>query len=300
MKRRFIGSPDNQQVGQDLVRVATFNANGIRAAVRRGFGDWLATRGCDLVAVQEMRCGTGDLPDLPGYHLAYDPGSRPGRNGVAVYSRMPPGATRLMDRRAFADEGRYLEVDYDLGGGRLLTVVSVYVPKGGWASTVGPDAAGEARRLAHKQRFCASLTHRLATARRTAQAAGRELLVMGDLNIAHTPQDLARASANRRQVGFLPWEREWLGAQLSPRRLVDVVRRVHPDAQGPYSWWRWGAVGRPGPFEGDVGWRIDYHLATPGLARRAVAASTDKGEHAAYRMSDHAPVVVDYDWPAGT
>ena len=267
-----------------MIRVATFNANGIRAAVRRGFGEWLATRDCDIVAIQELRCSVADLPELPGYHLAYEQGSLPGRNGVAILSKVEPLDVRPgIGRRAFDHEGRYLEVDLDLDGWRL-TVGSLYVPKGG--RTGDPDPAP----YAHKVRFMRALRPYLVEARRRAVAQGRELLVMGDVNIAHTRLDLRNATANNRQVGFLPSEREWFGSLLGPRSLVDVVRRVHPDVQGPYTWWRWG----PGPFDEDVGWRIDYQLATPGLARAAATAVTDRESTYAARMSDHAPVVVDY------
>lgn len=268
-----------------MIRIATLNANGIRAAVRRGFGEWLAARDCDVVAIQELRCPVAELPEIPGYHLAYDPGTLAGRNGVAVLSKVPPLDVRVgIGRRAFDHEGRYLEVDLDLDGWRL-TVASLYVPKGGRADE--PDQ----RRYEHKLRFVRALRPHLTEARRRAQAVGREYLVMGDINVAHTRQDLRNATANNRQIGFLPEEREWLGSLLSRRTLVDVVRAVHPQAQGPYSWWRWG----PGPFDKDVGWRIDYHLATPALARAALTAVTDKEPDYASRMSDHAPVVVEYE-----
>jgi exodeoxyribonuclease-3 len=130
----------------------------------------------------------------------------------------------------------------------------------------------------------------LGEARRRAIADGREYLVMGDMNVAHTRLDLRNATANNRQIGFLPSERAWFGSLLGPRTLVDVVRQVRPGEQGPYSWWRWG----PGPFDHDVGWRIDYQLATPGLARTALIAGTDRATTYGARMSDHAPVVVDY------
>lgn len=267
-----------------MIRIATFNANGIRAAMRRGFGDWLLERSCDVVAIQEMRCAVADVPEIPGYHLTYEPGSLPGRNGVAVLSRMQPLAVRTgIGRSAFDHEGRYLEVDLDLDGWRL-TVASLYVPKGG--RTGDPDPVP----YAHKLRFMRALRPYLVETRRRAIASGREYLVMGDVNIAHTRLDLRNATANNRAVGFLPSEREWLGSLLGPRTLIDVMRRVHPGVQGPYSWWRWG----PGPFDNDVGWRIDYHLATPGLARAATTAVTDRERDYASRMSDHAPVVVEY------
>jgi exodeoxyribonuclease-3 len=267
-----------------VIRLATFNANGIRAAMRRGFGEWLAARDCDVVAIQEMRCGSDDVPEIPGYHITYEPGSLPGRNGVAVLLRMQPLAVRTgIDRRVFHHEGRYLEVELDLDGWRL-TIGSLYVPKGG--RTGDPDPGP----YAHKLRFMNAVRPYLGEARRRAIADGREYLVMGDMNVAHTRLDLRNATANNRQVGFLPSERAWFGSLLGPRTLVDVVRGVLPNEQGPYSWWRWG----PGPFESDVGWRIDYQLATPGLAGAALIAGTDKATGYDARMSDHAPVVVEY------
>lgn len=270
-----------------MIRVATFNANGIRAAMRRGFGEWLVARGCDIVAVQEMRCARADLPVIDGYHVTYEPGVLPGRNGVAILSRVPPLAVRTgLGRRAFEDEGRYVEVDLDVEGWRL-TVASLYVPKGGRTADDDP------RPYAHKVRFMRALRPFLVETRRRAVAQGREYLVMGDINVAHTRLDLRNATANGRQVGFLPSEREWFTSLLGPRTLVDVVRHVRPGEQGPYSWWRWG----PGPFDNDVGWRIDYHLATPALARAALRAGTDRDADYPSRMSDHAPVVVDYASP---
>ena len=113
---------------------------------------------------------------------------------------------------------------------------------------------------------------------------------MGDLNIAHTRQDLRNWRSNQANVGFLPEERAWFDSILGPRTLVDVVRRLHPDAEGPYSWWSW--MGNA--FTNDTGWRIDYHLATPALARAARTGGTDRPLSYEARLSDHAPVVVDY------
>ena len=113
---------------------------------------------------------------------------------------------------------------------------------------------------------------------------------MGDFNIAHTRLDLRNWRTSRNAVGFLPEERDWFASILGPRTLVDVVRGLYPDTDGPYSWWSW--MGNA--FNNDVGWRIDYHLATPALARAAIAAGTDRADSYEARMSDHAPVVVDY------
>lgn len=267
----------------DQLRIASANVNGIRAAMRRGFGDWLDDRRPDVVALQEVRCPVADLPELPtGWHLTLDPGTIPGRNGVAVLSRERPAAARTgIGHHAWADEGRYLEVD--LPG---LTVASLYLPKGA-RPLDGPEDEAKFRR---KLRFMASLARQLTESRRAAIKAGREFLVMGDFNVAHTEQDLKNWRTNRTNPGFLPAEREWFASILSPRTLVDVVRGLHPDGSGPYSWWSW----RGQSFANDTGWRIDYHLASPGLAARAIAGGTDREPSYEARMSDHSPVVVDY------
>lgn len=308
-----------------MLRIATFNVNGIRAAQRRGFEAWLARRGCDVVALQELRCPVAMLPQgvFGDYHLTYDAGSRPGRNGVAVLTRDRPAAVRswgsaLLTRapgdvhvelaehgqhgrlarelHAFAAEGRYLEVDL---ADAPLTIASLYLPKGGLPAHL--QVAGRMReapdggaKYTRKMRFLAGFGRHLTAVRRAAAAQGRQFLLMGDLNIAHTPYDVANWRRQQKAEGFLPEERGWLDAVIGPRRLVDVVRRVHGETQGPYSWWSW----MPNAFDRDTGWRIDYHLATPGLAKTAVTAHVDREASRAERMSDHAPVVVDYVFPS--
>lgn len=287
------------------LRVATANINGIRAAHRRGFGDWLATRDCDVITLQEVRCPVEALPDgaFGDYHAAYDAGQIAGRNGVAVLTRTPPAGVRTwavpdperpLQRklRPHAAEGRYVEVDL---ADVPVTVASLYLPKGGLPAHLqdpkrmreSPDGGA---RYERKMAFLDGFARHLTASRRAAVAAGREFLLTGDLNIAHSRQDVANWRRSNQVEGFLPEEREWLAAQLSPRTLVDVVRRLHPDADGPYSWWSW--LGQA--YDRDAGWRIDYHLATPALARAARTAVVDR-EHRGVRLSDHAPVVVDYD-----
>ena len=328
-----------------MLRIATANINGIRASHRRGFGEWLAERDCDVIALQEVRAQAAKISGdaFGNYHVALDTGTLPGRNGVAVLTRRPPAAVRTWRGAAllgapgsagpdgtsvpqgpdgaasahenrpaltpipapdrvplprglgrFSGEGRYLEVDL---ADAPLTIACLYLPKGGLpAHLQRPERMREApdggARYARKMGFMAAFSRYLTRTRRAAAANGREFLLMGDLNIAHTEQDLANWRRNRSNDGFLPEEREWLGDQLSPRTLVDVVRRLHPDQDGPYSWWSW--LGQS--FAKDAGWRIDYHLATPRLARSAARAEVDR-DFRGVRLSDHSPVVVDYDWP---
>ncbi|GGK55906.1 exodeoxyribonuclease III [Ornithinimicrobium pekingense] len=305
-----------------MLRIATLNINGVRASHRRGFGDWLDTRGCDVVTLQEVRAPIDALPPqaFGDYHVVYEPGQIPGRNGVAVLTRRRPVAVRTWDAEVlmrapgeehlhtepapdevplarglgrYASEGRYVEVDL---AEAPVTVANLYLPKGGLPahlqvpSRMGRDKPDGGARYERKMHFLTAFARHLSRTRRAAAARGRHFLLTGDLNVAHTRLDVASWRRSQTSEGFLPEERAWIAAQLSPRTLVDVVRALHPDVEGPYSWWSWlGST-----FERDAGWRIDYQLATPGLARTAVRAEVDR-DHRGVRLSDHAPVVVDYD-----
>lgn len=279
------------------VRLATLNVNGIRASVLRGFRDWWDRSRPDVLALQETRCTEDLVPPIAvpeGHHWSHHPGQVRGRNGVALLTRTPPTAVRYgFGSREFDHEGRWIEADLDLGPDptgtpRLLTAASLYLPKGG---TPYEDAASLAK-YERKLRFCRSLARHLTKARRIAADQGREFLVMGDWNVAPDERDVASARTKRRSEGFLPAEREWIASIMGPRRLVDVVRLLHGDAQGPYSWWSW----RGRSWTNDAGWRIDHQLATGGLARRAVGGGTDRETSYEARLSDHSPVVVDYEW----
>ena len=185
----------------------------------------------------------------------------------------------------FADEGRYIEVDL---ADTPLTVACLYLPKG-----ATPDPANE-KTIAKQDRKMAFLTgfrDHLVRRRQECTTQGRHFLVMGDFNIAHENADLKNWKANQRNEGFLPEERQWFDTILSPDTLIDVVRAQHPDTNGPYSWWSW----RGKAFVHDAGWRIDYHLASPELASKAITAEIDRDPSYSERTSDHAAVVVDYD-----
>jgi exodeoxyribonuclease-3 len=257
--------------------ITTVNVNGIRAAARKGFTEWLAITTADVVCLQECRALPAEWPALPdGWSLAYAPSeSAKGRNGVGILTRTEPDAVRVgFGSPEFDTGGRYLEVD--LPG---LTVASLYLPNG----TVGTPRQDE------KDRFLAEFAPYLADRAAKSATEDREVLVCGDWNIAHTESDIRNWRGNVRNSGFLPHERAWLDT-LFDSGYVDVVRALHPGVDGPYSWWSY----RGRAFDNDTGWRIDYHVATPALAARAHTAVVERAPEHALRWSDHAPVTVAY------
>ncbi|WP_329571008.1 exodeoxyribonuclease III [Kitasatospora sp. NBC_01266] len=266
-----------------MIVVTTANVNGIRAAAKKGFVEWLAATEADVVCLQEVRAESDQLPpelrELAGWHAYWAPAAAKGRAGVAVLSRAEPQRTRIgFGSAEFDASGRYLEID--LPG---LTVASLYLPSG----EVGTERQEE------KERFMAEFLTHLTALRTRAAAEGREVVVCGDWNIAHQEADLKNWKANQKSAGFLPEERAWLTRVLDEAGYVDVVRRLHPDQAGPYSWWSY----RGRAFDNDSGWRIDLQCATAGLAERAVRAETERAATHAERWSDHAPVTVAYEYP---
>ncbi|MDR2931330.1 MAG: exodeoxyribonuclease III [Propionibacteriaceae bacterium] len=270
------------------MKLVTFNVNGIRAADRRGFNDWLNASHPDVVALQEMRCSPDQIPPgvFDGYHVVHDLGQMAGRNGVALISRVEPSAVRvgLDDDDEFTHDGRYIEADYLIDGTKL-TVASLYLPKG----AVPTDSPAAQAKFERKMRFCDRLARHMSHAIDRAEADEASYTVLGDYNIARTPQDLYNNHSSKPLDGYLPEERQWL-TQTLDLGLTDVVRQLHPDDQGPYSWWSW----RGASWQRGYGWRIDYHLTTGELAERAVFGDTDRPESYEARVSDHAPVVVEY------
>ncbi len=255
------------------MRVITLNCNGLRAAARKGLGHWL-TRGrpWDVVCLQEIKCAHEEVPSIlrapRRTHAAFYPAQRRGYAGVAVYARVAPSITTGFGCCEFDDEGRYLEANF-----AELTVISIYLPSG----SAGPH------RQASKFRFLAEFLPHLAKLRR----AGREIILCGDWNIAHQPIDLTNWRSNQKNSGFLPEERAWLTRVFDEIGFVDVFRRL--DARpGQYTWWS----NRGQAWAKNVGWRLDYQIATPGIAARAHAVQI----YTTRRFSDHAPVIVDYDY----
>lgn len=262
------------------VQISTVNVNGLRAAARKGFVEWLAQTPAEVVCLQETRAEHDQLrPEVvapEGWHVVLCPAATKGRAGVALYSRAEPDAVRIgFGAAEFADSGRYVEAD--LGP---VTVASLYLPSG----EVGTERQEE------KERFMAAFLDYLVRRRDEVQAQGRELVVCGDWNIAHREIDLKNWRANRTKSGFLPEERDWMTRILGEVGLVDVVRTLAGEVEGPYSWW--SVRGRA--FDNNTGWRIDYHIATPGLAARAEDARVERADSHDARWSDHAPVTVAY------
>ncbi len=258
--------------------MTTVNVNGLRAAAKKGYSEWLAGTDADAVCLQEVRAEADQLSaavrEPEGWHAFYAPAAAKGRAGVALLTRRAPDRVRVgFGTPEFEDAGRYIEAD--LPG---LTVASLYLPSG----EVGTE------RQEVKERFLDAFLPYLVELRTKAAADGREVLVCGDWNIAHTEADLKNWRANRKNAGFLPEERAWLSKVLDPKEggYTDVVRALHPDQAGPYSWWSY----RGRAFDNDAGWRIDYAMATPGLADRALKAYVERAATHAERWSDHAPV----------
>ncbi|MFE7661028.1 exodeoxyribonuclease III [Streptomyces celluloflavus] len=263
--------------------VTSVNVNGLRAAATKGFVPWLAGTDADVVCLQEVRAEPGQLPDEvrepDGWYTVHAPAAAKGRAGVSLYTRREPDRVQVgFGSAEFDGSGRYVEAD--LPG---VTVASLYLPSG----EVGTERQEE------KERFMAEFLPYLVALRERSAADGREVLVCGDWNIAHQEADLKNWKANRKKSGFLPEERGWLTDVLDGARggYVDVVRALHPGVEGPYSWWSY----RGRAFDNDAGWRIDYQMATPGLAARAVKASVERAESYDRRWSDHAPVTVTFD-----
>jgi exodeoxyribonuclease-3 len=275
--------------GSTPLRLATVNVNGVRAAFRRGMGEWLEGRGVDILALQEVRASTEDLEELLGaeWSILHDAASAKGRAGVAIASRNRAHIHRVaIGEEDFDTAGRWLEADYEVAG-TILTVVSAYVPSG----------QADSDKQVEKYRFLDAMEARL-----PELAAHSELaVVVGDLNVGHRTLDIRNWKGNVKRAGFLPDERAYfdriIGAEGEDGYndgagigWVDVGRKVAGDLAGPYTWWSW----RGKAFDNDSGWRIDYQLASKALGDRVTDCVVDRASSYDTRFSDHTPVVVDY------
>jgi len=264
------------------MRIITVNVNGIRSAARKGFFEWLQTTGSDIVCLQETKCQehqrSGEILRPAGFHAWYHDAEKPGYSGVGLYSRIAPDRVHIglgsddmgRDDIDWADmdrEGRYLQADFG-----QLSVASLYLPSG------SSSEAHQAVKFSFMERFPTRLD--------AMRADGREYIVCGDWNIAHTQLDLKNWRGNQKNSGFLPEERAWMDTLFGPQGFVDAFRVVNQEGD-QYTWWS----NRGRAWEKNVGWRIDYQVITPGLRDRVRAASIYKEQ----RFSDHAPLIIDYD-----
>jgi len=256
------------------MRIISLNLNGIRSASRKDFFKWMTRQRADVVCVQELKAQAADLSTEmrgPGSFKGYfHHAEKKGYSGVGLYCRREPD--RVIEGVGIRDvdsEGRYLRADFG-----PLSVISVYLPSG---------SAGAHRQQA-KFRFMDHFFPRL----KSLAAEGREILLCGDWNIAHKEIDLKNWRGNQKNSGFLPEERAWLTRVFDDLGWVDVFRRVDPRPE-QYTWWS----NRGQAWAKNVGWRIDYHIATPGFAATAKRAVIYKKK----RFSDHAPLTIDYDYP---
>jgi exodeoxyribonuclease-3 len=260
------------------MRIITFNVNGIRSAERKGFFDWFEHQNADFLCLQELKAhdhqvsGRARRPD--GMHGYFQFANRPGYSGVALYTRKQPDQVHIglssLGGNRWSDvdtEGRYVQVDV----GRL-SVVSIYFPSG------SSSAVRQAAKMSFLSRFLPFME--------TLLASGRELILCGDINIAHQRIDLKNWRGNQKNSGFLPEERAWMNTFLS-LGLIDVFRALYPDRE-VYTWWS----NRGRARENNVGWRIDYNICTPAIAAKAQDSTVYRQEW----FSDHAPLITDFDF----
>ncbi len=258
-----------------MLRVITANLNGIRSATAKGFFGWLARQKADVICVQELKAQAADMSAQmlapAGYHGHFHYAGKKGYSGVGIYSLREPDRAKIgFGVREFDDEGRYVRADFG-----PLSVISIYLPSG---------SSGEHRQQS-KFRFLDVFYPHL----QALKKEGREIIVCGDWNIAHKEIDLKNWRGNRKNSGFLPEERDWLTKLFDEVGWVDVFRRIDQRAE-QYTWWS----NRGEAYAKNVGWRIDYQIATPGVAAtvRKVKIYTEK------RFSDHAPLIIDYEYKA--
>jgi exodeoxyribonuclease-3 len=250
-----------------MLSLYSWNVNGIRAALRKGFLDWLQEAQPDVLCIQETKAHPeqldAELVQPEGYHAYWSSAERKGYSGVALFSKREPISVELgLGIEEYDSEGRTIVADYD-----DFVLIAAYFPNG------GRDLSRVPFKMAYKEAFL-DYCNRL-------RDAGRSVVFCGDVNTAHQEIDLARPKQNEKSTGFLPEERAWIDKVVS-QGYVDTFRSQHPDAEDAYSWWAYWGKAR----ERNVGWRIDYFFVTLDLQARIAAAEI----HADVMGSDHCPV----------
>jgi exodeoxyribonuclease-3 len=263
-------------MGNSLFKLTSLNLNGIRSAANKGVEAWLDKAKPDCICVQEVKAQAADIEgrfeQLAGMQGYFHFAEKKGYSGVGLYTRHTPSEVRVgFDKAEFDTEGRYVELRFDTPQ-RKLSLISCYFPSG----SSGPE------RQEAKFRFLEVMYPHL-----MALQKERDFIVCGDVNIAHQQADLKNWRSNQKNSGFLPEERAWMTRLLSEGGMVDVYRQLQPDTTDAcYTWWS----NRGQAYANNVGWRLDYHLATPALARLARTEEIYKDE----KFSDHAPLTIGY------
>jgi exodeoxyribonuclease-3 len=263
-------------MGNSLFKLTSLNLNGIRSAANKGVEAWLDKAKPDCICVQEVKAQAADIEgrfeQLAGMQGYFHFAEKKGYSGVGLYSRHTPSDVRVgFDKAAFDTEGRYVELRFDTPQ-RKLSLISCYFPSG----SSGPE------RQEAKFRFLDLMYPHLMALKKE-----RDFIVCGDVNIAHQQADLKNWRSNQKNSGFLPEERAWMTRLLSEGGMVDVYRQLQPDTTDAcYTWWS----NRGQAYANNVGWRLDYHLATPALASLARTEEIYKEE----KFSDHAPLTIGY------
>lgn len=254
------------------MKVITINTNGIRAAARKGFFNWLAGQNADVVCVQETKAQLEQLSDPvfhpEGYHCYYFDAERKGYSGTALYCKKKPNNIIKGLGFPLADsQGRYIQADFD-----GVSVASIYLPSG----SSGEEA--QARKDQFLEKIMPYFQH--------VRGLQQEYIFCADWNICHREIDLKNWRANRKNSGFLPHERAWLDTLYDDFGYVDAFRVINQQ-QEQYTWWS----NRGQAWANNVGWRLDYQVITPGLVDKIQSASIYKDQ----RFSDHSPLIMDYD-----
>ncbi|WP_417542391.1 exodeoxyribonuclease III [Methylophaga thalassica] len=255
------------------MRIITANVNGIRAAARKGFFDWLPKQNADVVCIQETKAQEHQLEDdifrPKGYHCYYHDAEKKGYSGVALYCKAEPDEVIVgMGNEEFDAEGRYIEARFG-----NLSVISLYMPSG---------SSKEERQIA-KYRCMDFFENKM----QDMKDSGRDVLICGDWNIAHKNEDIRNWKGNLKNSGFLPEERAWLDKLFDEMGFIDAFREL-PQEEHQYTWWSNRGQARAN----NVGWRIDYHILTPGMKGKVKATEIYRDES----FSDHAPLIIDYDY----
>ncbi len=256
------------------MQIITLNVNGVRAAARKGFFQWLPAQAADIVCIQELKAQRPDLDQEmsapAGYHGYFHFARKKGYSGVGIYCRdKPDNVVEGIGIEEIDQEGRFLQADFG-----DLSVISLYLPSG------SSGDHRQASKFFFMEHFFPILQELI--------AQGRHILLCGDWNIAHQEIDLKNWRANQKNSGFLPEERAWLTRVFDEVGYVDVFRKLNPDPDH-YTWWS----NRGQAWAKNVGWRIDYQIATPAIASKAQKAAIYKES----RFSDHAPLIIHYDHP---